>query len=74
MERKFVRIRKGEEETYAMLLLPLEENALKIHRKFLGSNSRRLSEEAIALASFDARGNYSGKNMIQAVLKMKKMK
>lgn len=47
---------------------------MKIHRKFLGSNSCRLSEEAIALASFDARGNYSGKNMVQAVLKMKKMK
>ena len=58
MERKFGKIRKGEEETYAMLLLPMEGNVLKIHREFPESNSRRL-REAIALALFDIKGNYS---------------
>lgn len=59
MEKEFGKIRKGEEETYAMLLLPMEGNVLKIHRKFPESNSRRL-REAIALALFDVKGNYSG--------------
>lgn len=59
MEREFGKIRKGEEETYAMLLLPMEGNVLKIHREFPESNSRRL-REAIALALFDVKGNYSG--------------
>ena len=59
MEREFGKIRKGEEETYAMLLLPMEGNVLKIHREFPGANSRRL-REAIALALFDVKVNYSG--------------
>ena len=59
MEKEFGKIRKGEEETYAILLLPMEGNVLKIHRKFPESNSRRL-REAIALALFDVKGNYSG--------------
>ena len=58
MEREFGKIRKGEEETYAMLLLPMEGNVLKIHREFPESNSRRL-REAIALALFDIKGTYS---------------
>ena len=58
MEREFGKIRKGEEETYAMLLLPMEGNVLKIHREFPESNSRRL-REAIALALFHIKGNYS---------------
>lgn len=33
MEKEFGKIRKGDEETYSMLLLPVESNALKIHRK-----------------------------------------
>ena len=52
MEKEFGKIRKGEEEIYSMLLLPLEGNVLKIHRKFPLSNSRRL-REAIALVLFD---------------------
>ena len=44
MEREFGKIRKGEEETYTMLLLPMEGNVLKIHREFPESNSRRLRE------------------------------
>ena len=59
MEKEFGKIRKGEEETYAMLLLPMEGNVLKIHRKCPESNSRRI-REAIALALFDVKGNYSG--------------
>ena len=59
MEREFGKIGKGEEETYAMLLLPMEGNVLKIHREFPESNSRRL-REAIALALFDVKGNCSG--------------
>ena len=52
-------VRKGEEETYAMLLLPMEGNVLKIHREFPESNSRRL-REAIGLALFDVKETYSG--------------
>ncbi len=37
----------------------MEGNVLKIHREFPESNSRRL-REAIALALFDVKGNYSG--------------
>ena len=59
MEREFGKIGKGEEETYAMLLLPMEGNVLKIHREFPESNSRRL-REAIALALFDVKETYSG--------------
>lgn len=58
MEREFGKIRKGKEETYSMLLLPMEGNVLKIHREFPESNSRRL-REAIALVLFDIKGNYS---------------
>ena len=59
MEKEFGKIRKGEEDIYSMLLLPLEGNALKIHREFPLSNSRRL-REAIALALFDIKGRCSG--------------
>lgn len=59
MEREFGKIKKGEEEAYAMLLLPMEGNVLKIHREFPESNSRRL-REAIALVLFDVKENYSG--------------
>ena len=52
MEKEFGKMRKGEEEVYSMLLLPLEGNALKVHREFPSSNSRRL-REAIALVLFD---------------------
>lgn len=62
MEKEFGKIRKGEEEVYAMLLLPLESNALKIHRANPKSNSRRL-REAIGLALFDAKMRYSGESI-----------
>lgn len=62
MEKEFGRIRKGEEDLYAMLLLPLEGNALRVHRKYPDSNSRRL-REAIALVLFDIKSRYSGENI-----------
>ena len=48
MEKEFGKIRKGEEDAYAMLLFPMESNALKIRRANPKSNSRRL-REAIGL-------------------------
>lgn len=59
MEKEFGKMKKGEEETYTMLLLPLEGNALKVHRQYPASNSRRL-REAIALVLFDIKEKYSG--------------
>ena len=59
MEKEFGKMRKGEEEAYSMLLLPLEGNALKVHREFPASNSRRL-REAIALALFNIRDRCRG--------------
>ena len=73
MEREFGKIRKGEEETYAMLLLPMEGNVLKIHREYPGANSRRL-REAIALALFDVKVNYSGEEYDTGKLEIEKMK
>lgn len=73
MEREFGKIRKGEEETYALLLLPMEGNVLKIHREFPESNSHRL-REAIGLALFAVKGNYRVKSMMQAILEMQKTK
>lgn len=59
MEKEFGKVRKGEEEGYAMLLLPMEGNALKTHREFPSSNSRRL-KEAIALVLFDIKERCTG--------------
>ena len=59
MEKEFGKIRKGEEEKYAMLLFPMEENALKTYRQYPTSNSRRL-KEAIALVLFDIKEKYTG--------------
>ena len=49
MERRFGRMKKGTEDSYAMILFPMESNILKVHRKHPSSNSRRL-REAIFLA------------------------
>ena len=59
MEKEIGKMRKGEEDAYAMLLLPLEGNALKAHREFPSSNSRRL-REAIALVLFDIKERCTG--------------
>ena len=62
MEKEFGKMRKGEEEACAMLLLPLEGNALKAHREFPSSNSRRL-REAIALVLFDIKERCTGEKV-----------
>lgn len=49
MEKRYGKIRKGEEEEHELLLFPMESNLLKTHRKYPDANSRRL-EEAILLA------------------------
>ena len=59
MEKEFGKMRKGEEDIYSMLLAAMEGNALKIHREFPLSNSRRL-REAIALALFHIKGKCMG--------------
>ena len=61
MEKEFGKIRKSDEETYSMLLLPMESNVLKIHRKFPASNSRRM-KEAIALVLFDIKSRCTGES------------
>lgn len=58
MEKEFGKIKNGTEEDHLMMLLPIEGNALKIHRKYSASNSRRL-KEAIALALFTIKGYYT---------------
>lgn len=59
MEKEFGKIKKGNEEAFGMLLLPMEGNALKIYRSNPSSNSRRL-REAIALVLFDIKSCYTG--------------
>lgn len=62
MEREFGKIKKGEEEDHGMTLFCMESNALKIHRKYPLSNSRRL-REAIALVLFDIKARYTGEEI-----------
>ncbi|MBD5543206.1 MAG: hypothetical protein HDR01_02895 [Lachnospiraceae bacterium] len=58
MEKEFGKIKSGTEEAHTMMFLPLEGNALKIHRSYPTSNSRRL-REAIALVLFRLKENYT---------------
>lgn len=62
MENEFGKIQRGEEDFYDMLFLPLEGNALKVHRESPSSNSRRL-REAIALVLFDIKERYTGETI-----------
>jgi len=62
MEKEFGKIKSGQEESHTMMLLPLESNALKIHRKYPSSNSRRL-REAIALVLFDVKERCTGESI-----------
>ena len=59
MEKEFGKIKSGSEEAHAMMLMPMEGNALKVHRSYPSSNSRRL-REAIALALFKIKSYYTG--------------
>lgn len=52
MEEKYGKMKKNEEDKYAMLLFSMESNLLKVHRKEPKANSRRL-EEAILLALYE---------------------
>ena len=58
MGKEFGKMKDGEEELYAMLLAAMEGNALKIHRSYPTSNSRRM-REAIALVLFDIKEKYT---------------
>ena len=62
MEKEFGKVKSGQEEHHAMMLMPLESNALKIHRKYPSSNSRRL-REAIALVLFDVKERCTGESI-----------
>lgn len=62
MEKEFGKIKSGQEEYHSMMLLPLEGNILKIHRKYPSSNSRRLIE-AIALVLFDVKERCTGESI-----------
>ena len=55
MQKEFGKIKSGDEENHAMMLLPIEGNALKTRRKYPSSNSRRF-REALALALFKIKG------------------
>ncbi|MCM1193669.1 MAG: hypothetical protein NC123_10200 [Butyrivibrio sp.] len=61
MEKEYGKIRKGEEESHAMLLFTMEGNVLKVHRANPKSNSRRL-REAIGIVLFDIKGRMTGEN------------
>ena len=62
MEREFGKIKRGQEDDHGMMLFCLESNALRIHRKYPLSNSRRL-REAIALVLFDIKARYTGEEI-----------
>ena len=59
MEQRFGRVRKGDEEAHAMVLMSMESNLLKVHRKHPESNSRRL-KEAICLVFHRVNGYLNG--------------
>ncbi len=58
MEKEFGKIKAGQEEHHALMMLPLEGNVLKVHRKYPSSNSRSLNE-AIALVLFAIKEHYT---------------
>ncbi len=62
MEKGYRKIRKGEEESHAMMLFTMEGNVLKVHRAYPKSNSRRL-REAIGLVLFDIKGRVTGESI-----------
>ena len=44
IEKRFGKMKKGEEDAHAMTLFVMESNLLKVHRKNPKANSRRLKE------------------------------
>ncbi len=59
MEQRYGKMKKNEEDRYAVLLFPMESNLLKTCRKNPAANSRRL-EEAVLLALYDIEGRING--------------
>ena len=49
MEKRYGKIKRGEEDFHSMMLFPMESNLLKIRRKHPSSNSRRLREAILLL-------------------------
>lgn len=59
MKKEFGMLKREEPAHIIQLLYVIEGNALKIHRKFPSSNSRRM-REAVALALFSIQDKYTG--------------
>jgi len=59
MAREFGEMTKGNEADYAMLMFPMEANALKVHRAYPQSNSRRM-KEAVGLVLYGIRDRCTG--------------
>lgn len=62
MAKEYGKIYRGEEEPYSLSMFPIEGNAMKVHRKYPASNSRRMAE-ALALALFDIKGRIAGEEI-----------
>lgn len=61
MEKRYGKMKRGEEDRYAMLLYPMESNLLKVHRQNPEANSRRL-EEAISLVLHEIESRLLGED------------
>ena len=59
MAREFGTIKKGKEEQYSMLLLPIESNIIRANRKN-GVNNGRRAMEAIKISLFTINGYLNG--------------
>ncbi len=55
MEQRYGKMKKNEEDNYAMLLCSMESNLLKTHRMNPSANSRRL-EEGLLLTLYEVEG------------------
>jgi len=59
MQKRYGKIRNGDEEIHSMMLFPMESNLLKVYRKHQEANSRRL-KEAILLALYQVSDRLTG--------------
>ena len=59
MERRFGKLRRGQEEDYNMFFFIIESNALKVHRKNPEAGSRRM-KEGILLALYHMEEHLTG--------------
>ncbi|MCI8586281.1 MAG: hypothetical protein HFI92_10415 [Lachnospiraceae bacterium] len=60
MQKTFGTIRRGEEDSYDMLLFPMEGNMLKLYREKKSRNGRR-AQEAVRICLFTIDGYLEGK-------------